>query len=62
MEIIEHIIVAAVVIYFVLYAVVKMYFNIKGQEIVIPKKDERTPFKIESRDEKSMTTRASRVL
>ena len=55
MEIIEHIIVAAVVIYFALYAVIKMYFNIKGQEIVIAKAKEHTPFKIESRDDHEMT-------
>ena len=55
MEIIEHIIVAAVIVYFAIYAIVKMYFNIKGQEIVVPKVDTRTPFKIEQRDEHSMT-------
>ena len=55
MEMIEHIIVAVVFIYLAIYCVIKMYFNMKGQEIVIPKVDEHTPFKIESRDEQSMT-------
>ena len=55
MEIIEHIIVAAVLVYCAAYLVVKMYFNIKGKEKVVPKLDSRTPFKIESRDDKSMT-------
>ena len=55
MEILEHIIVMAVVIYFLLYAVIKIYFNIKGKEIVIAKSESHTPFKIENRDEKSMT-------
>ena len=55
MEIIEHIIVAIVIIYLAMRFVVKMYFSMKGQEIVIPKIKERTPFKIEQRDEHSMT-------
>ena len=55
MEIIEHIIVTVVLIYFALYAIMKIYFNMKGQEIVIPKIDEHTPFKIERRDDHEMT-------
>lgn len=55
MEVIEHIIVAIVIIYLAIYCVVKMYFNIKGKEIVVAKADSHTPFKIESRDEHSMT-------
>ena len=55
MEILEHIIVAIVIIYLAIRFVVKMYFSIKGQEIVIPKINEHTPFKIEDRDEQSMT-------
>ncbi len=55
MEFISNVIALATIIFLAMYFVVKIYFNLKGQEIVIAKSKEHTPFKIESRDEKSMT-------
>ena len=55
MEIIEHIIVAVILIYLAFYTLFKMYFKMKGQEIVIPKINEHTPFKIKRRDDHEMT-------
>ena len=51
MEIIAGLVIAAVI--FVLLIVV--YLKNRGEEIVVPKLESRTPFKIESRDEKSLT-------
>lgn len=51
MEILAGVIIAAVV--FVLLVV--LYLKNRGEEIVVPKLESRTPFKIESRDEKSLT-------
>ena len=55
MEIIEHIIVLVVLFFLAMYLVIKIYFNIRGKEKVVPKIENRTPFVIEARDEKSMT-------
>lgn len=54
-QFVEHVIVAAVIFYCAIKFVLKMYFAIKGKEIVIAKVKGHTPFKIESRDETSMT-------
>ena len=51
MEILAGVLIAAVV--FVL--LVLLYLKNRGEEIVVPKLESRTPFKIESRDEKSLT-------
>lgn len=51
MVILEGILVAAVVFVLLIF----IYLKQRGQEKVVPKLESRTPFKIESRDEKSVT-------
>ncbi len=51
MVILEGVLIAAVVFCLAIF----IYLKNRGQEKVVPKLESRTPFKIESRDDKSVT-------
>lgn len=51
MVILEGLVVAALIFCLLIF----IYLKQRGQEIVVPKLEKRTPFKIEARDEKSVT-------
>ena len=51
MVIIEGLLIAAAVV----LAGLGIFLKVRGQEKVVPRIDKRTPFKVESRDEKSIT-------